>query len=198
MSYKGVPDPGAALSRPRNALRVIEGVEHKLCSGPAHDVPTWLPANDKYFYTHKSGARAGKLTSRCRLCTNWYKLRSPGESGYVRIIEVQKFVRELVGRIGKAETARRAQISPQTLFRIMNCEDGTEMIIKRTVRKLMLQLISARRKNEVYHKKDIRGGINNRKRLKPLRPITSQRDLYFPNGDNDNEARRAFRRRTGR
>jgi hypothetical protein len=197
MSYQGVPDPGAATCRPRGT-RLIEGVEHKICSGPSHDVPTWLPADDKYFYRHKSGSREGKLTSRCRLCTNWYKLSSPGESGYVRIMDVQKFVRELVGRIGKAETARRSQISPQTLWRIMNCDDHTQMIVKRTVRKLMLQVISARRKGEVYHKKDIRGGINNRKRLKPLRPITSQRDLYYPHGDNDNEARRDFRRRTGR
>jgi hypothetical protein len=197
MSYQGVPDPGAATSRPRNT-RLIEGVEHKICSGPSHDVPTWLPATDKYFYVHKSGPREGKLTSRCRLCTNWYKLSSPGESGYVPIISVRKFVHELVGRIGKAETARRAQISPQTLWRIMKCDDAEQMIVKRTVRKLMLQLISSRRKNEVYHRKDIRGGINNRKRQKPYRTITSQRDLYFPHGDNDSEARRDFRRRTGR
>lgn len=195
MSYQGVPDPGAALNRPRNTLREIRGVMHKLCTGPGHDVPTWLPADDKYFYRHKSGRREGGLTSRCRLCTNWNKLQSPGISGTVSITSVRPFAIELVHRLGKAEAARRAEISPTTLRRILV---GFGDIQKQTVRKIMLQLISARRKGEVYHRDDIRGGLRNQKRKKPLRPITSQKDLYRPSGDNSNEARRDFRRRTGR
>ena len=194
--YEGVQDPGA-LSRPRNTFRPkkIKGVRHKICFGPAHDVPTWLPATDKYFYRHKSGRKQGMLVSRCLLCVNWDKLDSPGISGTVSARSIQPFVTELVHRIGKAEAARRAEVSPTTLLRILRATDNSIMIQKRTVRALMLQVISARRKNEVYHRADIRGGLRSKKRKRPLRPVTSQRDLYKPTGDSDLALRKISRDR---
>lgn len=177
--------------------KVIKGQEHKLCTGPGHDEPTWLPATDKYFYQHKSGERAGKLTPRCRLCTNWKKLKSPGESGLVPILKAQPFFIEAVNRVGLLELARRAEVSPNTIINVLRAKsnDGARQLTvqKRTLRKIMLQLISMRRKGEVRHRDSIHHGAAKRGKLEKV--PAKRTDYYKPHGDSDTEFRRSSRQR---
>lgn len=175
--------------------KVIDGVEHKLCSGPGHDEPTWLPATEKYFYVFKNGKRAGYLTSRCRLCSNWDKLKSPGLSGRVPISDVKQYFTEGVNRIGVVEFARRTGISESTIsYIIRGSKNGVryKTVQKQIVRKCFLEVISLRRKEEVRHRKSIARGAT--MRGEPEREILdAQHDLYRPHGDLDAENRRRLR-----
>lgn len=129
--------------------KLVNGEWHKLCKGPGHDAPTYLPANTKYFYSFKKakGKRPGQLTSKCRLCSNWAKLKTPGsESGWIESIKVSHLFLELANRIGVAETCRRTGIHKGTMTAII--AGRTKYTQKRTVRKIMLELISVKRKNE--------------------------------------------------
>lgn len=122
----------------------INGIWHKRCTGPAHEEPTYLPANEKYFY-QGSGR---KLRTKCRLCENWVRIgASPGyEAGYIDCINVQLYFQEAVTRVGMAELARRAGISRATLHAVIAMRQ--QKVQKRTVRAVMLELISIRRHNE--------------------------------------------------
>lgn len=170
-------------------VKYIKGDKHRLCSGPAHDEPVWLPETEKYFYKHKTGRRMGKFTNRCRLCVNWNKLKSPGESGTVPVSEVQSYFIEGVRRVGMMEFCRRTGLT-QTTMRDVTL--GRQMRVqKRTVRKVMLEVISIRRKGEVRHKDSIRAGARLRGRNE--KEVKSKRDLYQPEGDKEME--RGRRRR---
>lgn len=119
----------------------------KLCTGPAHEEPTLLPATDKYFYRIKTGRKCGQLTSRCRLCSNWEKLKNPGSThGWVPIKDVWNDVNEAVNRLGVMELSRRTGLAKATLINIVTKRNA--YVQKKTVRLIMLELISARRKNE--------------------------------------------------
>lgn len=120
---------------------------HKLCTGPAHEEPEYLPATSKYFYTHKSGPMKGELVSRCRLCSNWTKLKSPGSHhGYVEVEKVHQFYTEAVNRIGAAELNRRTGLSLGHLRAVVNKDQ--KYVKKAQLRRLMLELTSIKRKNE--------------------------------------------------
>lgn len=196
MKYEGIPDPGMLTQHPRIYVKEISGRMHRCCFGPAHDFPTWLPETGKYFYMRQSGKRKGTYVGRCHLCVNWDKIQSPGQSGMVPMSVAYPFFRELVGRIGKSETSRRTGLSINTISAVLN--GRYKSVQKRTVRALMLELISARRKGEVYHKDVLRFGLHNRRRVKPYKEPKHQHDLYYPHGDNDNESRRAYRKKTGK
>jgi hypothetical protein len=58
----------------------------------------------------------------------------------------------------------------------------------------MEALREMRANNEVRHKHSIRHGAAARGHKE--RPVRDQKDLYRPTGDNDNEVRKAHRRRT--
>jgi hypothetical protein len=169
---------------------IIKGQRHKLCSGPAHDEPTWLPATDKYYYRHgpNHSTAAGRLFSQCRLCNNWKKVRSPGEAGWVPLDAALPFFTEAVRRVGLMETARRMDVSSTTVSLIVRRK--RRYVQKRTLRKLMLELISMRRKNEVWHRDSIKHGSHLRGH-KIKQPV-DRKDFYHPHGDDDNERRRLW------
>lgn len=130
----------------------IDGKWHKRCTGPAHEEPEYLPATTKYFHAHQSGSRKGEILSRCRLCINWNKLKSPGSyHGYVPIERVLPFYREAVNRVGIIELAKRSGVSIGAIEMVL---DGTSKQVKKlTLRKIMLELVSMRRKGESSNSK---------------------------------------------
>ncbi len=122
----------------------------KLCTGPAHDEPTWLPATDKYFHRLKKGERAGRLVARCRLCVNWSKIKNPGSNhGWVPLADAWPIINEAVNRIGLHELAKRTGLSKDGLRQIVMKKN--RYVQKRTLRLVTLELISAKRKGEQPH-----------------------------------------------
>ena len=170
-------------------VKRIDGELHRLCSGPAHDEPVWLPETEKYFYRGKSGRRMGMFTSRCRLCANWNKLKSPGLSGTVAVSVVKPYFIEGVRRVGIMEFCRRTGLH-QTTVRDVVLERQMR-VQKRTVRKCMLEVISMRRKGEVRHRDSIRAGAKLRGRNE--KEVKTRKDLYQVEGDAERE--RGIRRR---
>lgn len=163
----------------------------RLCTGPGHDEPTWLPATEKYFYQHKSGAQVGQFQSRCRLCFNWNRLKSPGISGWVPYKDAYPFVYEAVARVGIMEAARRTGLSRSTLHKFLH---GQHIHMqKRTLRVIMLEVISMRRKGEVRHRNSIRTGAYLRGQVEK----TPTRQHHFNGWHNDSEGERKKRARRG-
>ena len=131
----------------KGTYKQIHGRWYKLCTGPAHDEPEYLPATDKYFYSRKSGVREGEFVARCRLCINWNKLKFPGpHNGLVPASAVAPFFREAVNRIGALELSRRTGLSPTTIRR--GLQGGERRLQKAVVRRMMLELTSIQRKGE--------------------------------------------------
>jgi hypothetical protein len=179
----------------------LDGRE-KLCAGPGHDEPVWLPATEKYFYRHRRGERKGKLSTRCRLCSNWGRLKSPGESGYVRVDIARPFYLELVNRIGMMEAERRTGISRNALRGVVTGrglngerEGGHDYrwVQKRSLRRVMLELISVRRKGEVRHRDSISSG--GARFGHKEHEVKSRYDLNQPYGETDWEADKKRKRR---
>ncbi len=127
-------------------FKEINGVWHKRCTGPAHDEPTYLPATEKYFYTRKGNKRYGQFTSQCRLCCNWKGIDSPGLHGLVDVSVVWHFYNEAVNRVGLMELSRRTGLNWDGLSKVLHKE--VRSVRKSNLRKVMLELISMRRKNE--------------------------------------------------
>lgn len=125
----------------------IDGQLHKRCTGPAHDETTYLPANSKYFYLRGSQGRKGELTSRCRLCSNWQKLKVKSQmNGWIPLSEARPFYLEAANRVGAMELAKRAGVNYISVTNVLRGR-GT-YVQRRTLRKIMLELVSIRRKNE--------------------------------------------------
>lgn len=128
--------------------KLMHGRWYKRCTGPAHEEPEYLPASDKYFYRYKSGKNKGKFVPRCRLCINWHKVKSPGSyHGEVPIRLVRPFFIEAANRIGVRELSRRTGVSEATIRKAIMDDEG--MMRKVGVRKVMLELTSLQRKNEI-------------------------------------------------
>lgn len=161
------------------STKVIDGEVHRLCKGPGHDEPTWLPETEKYFYRSKSGREKGKFYHRCRLCSNWEHLKSPGLSGMVPNKLVRPYFIEGVNRVGMMEFARRTGLSANTINWTIN--GRKKHVQKMTVRVVMMEIISMRRKNEVRHRDSIKHGSEIRGRTE--KAVKSDRDLYQPLGD---------------
>ena len=134
--------------------RGTDGRWYKLCTGPAHEVPEYLPATSKYYHAHMSGPRKGQILSRCRLCINWAKLKSPGSHhGYVPVEDVLHYYQEAILRIGFHELSKRSGVGVSTLENVI---DGkVKQVKKATLRKIMLELVSMRRKGETSHSKSL-------------------------------------------
>lgn len=125
-------------------FKKVKGVWHKLCTGPAHEQPEYLPATEKYFHMRQSGHRSGELVARCRLCINWSKLKSPGSfQGYVSADQARPFVEEAVNRIGVGQLSEATEVSVGTIQNILY--HRSSYVRKLTLRKLMLELVSLRR-----------------------------------------------------
>jgi hypothetical protein len=148
---------GQYVVRGRRARTINEQV-HYLCTGPAHDEPTWLPATERFFYRDRS-LRAYGFSYRCRLCANWSRLKGPsrGVSGLVSADSARPFTVELVNRIGMMEASRRTGLAPDVLRRVINT-GRRRKVEKLTLRKIMLTLIDVREHGEVRHPASIAHG----------------------------------------
>lgn len=132
----------------------IDGVWHKRCTGPQHDeTPIFLPANEKYFFVRKSRIKSngqgtyGQLSSRCRLCEAYANVKvSTGYHGWVPTWSVIHYYAEAVNRIGLAELARRTELQESSITAVLTGK--TRNVRKNNLRKVMLELVSIRRKNE--------------------------------------------------
>lgn len=171
---------------PPSKNRTIDGQLMRLCSGPSHDEPTWLPATEKYFYKRKSGHMAGYLDHKCRLCRVWKPGIPLDEGGWVAIEHVGPFFLEGVRRVGLSEFARRVGITRVNMRYIINGK--RRFVYKRTAKRAMLELVSMRRKGEVRHRHSIRHGSAVRGREEKV--PSKRQDFYHPTGDDDLEARR--------
>lgn len=136
-------------------FKLVDGIWHKKCTGPAHEEPEFLPATDKYWHTHKSGKMKGKFVPRCRLCINWDKLKNPGSHhGLVEVEKVFPLYNEAVNRIGIYELAQRAGVSRGHIEHVVYRE--TKHVVKAKVRKVLLELTSMKRKGEFSQSKSLR------------------------------------------
>lgn len=118
----------------------------KLCTGPAHPVPVQLPLTEDNWYFHKRGKRVGKPLSRCKLCVNWNRLQSAGQSGTVPCSSVHTFVAELVSRYGsRSLVAEAAGVALGTVDSIMNGDTCT--VQKRTALRIIVALDEKRRED---------------------------------------------------
>lgn len=129
--------------------KLIDGIWHKRCNGPAHDEPTYLPATEKYFYVRKSPGRREHFVSNCRLCNCWRGCIARGlevkglNHGFVDRSQVIHIYQEAVNRLGLMELSKRTGLSYEGLSLVLY--GRTRRVRKANLRKVMLELISARR-----------------------------------------------------
>lgn len=126
---------------------MIDGQWHRLCTGPAHDQPAWLPASDKFFYRYAKGPRKGRFIARCRLCKAWERVKNPGsEHGWIELHKARPYFDEAANRIGIMELSKRTGISQERISAVIRGHG--KFVQKRTLRKVMLELVSIKRHNE--------------------------------------------------
>lgn len=126
----------------------------KLCTGPIHDNPVYLPVTEEFWYFHKTGPNKGKPVSRCRSCINADKLKNPhGDHGWVPTEKVFPLMKELVQRCDNnmSVAAEYAGLGEATVGGILKRHQAR--VQKQTVRKLVLALYEKR-------KEDRRNGSN--------------------------------------
>ena len=129
------------------SYKLIGGVWHKICKGPSHDEPTYLPATPKYFYFLNKGPRALRPIARCRLCHHWARLKNPGQlQGLVPVADVAPFYVEVVNRIGMTELHKRSGLSLNHINGVLS--RSYKHVRRAQVRRLMLELVSIHRKKE--------------------------------------------------
>ena len=157
-------------------IRIVNGERERLCSGPSHHEPTWLPDTDKFFYTRKSGKYAGYRVSRCRLCSANRAGLDLDESGYVPAFKIKPFLIEGRNRVGTMEFCRRAKIGQKTMYDILH--NNQRRVTRAVAKRIMLEVVSIRRKNEVRHRDSIFAGSTVRGWKE--KPVTSPDDLYEP------------------
>lgn len=119
----------------------------KLCTGPAHAEPTWLPLTPEHWNFHRTGRDAGKPVARCRRCTNWSKLRDKdGPHGLIAPDVLLPLLRELVERCEGVYGVERAHgLRAVTLQNIL---EGTHTRVqKRTAAKVIAALAEQRRRD---------------------------------------------------
>jgi len=119
----------------------------KLCTGPSHPRPVYLPVTSEHWHFHKSGEYAGKPLARCKACTNWSKLqKKEGPHGLVTLTLPQLLlVRELVDRHGGTIPAAHAVgMSPTKLRAIITAAESVR-VQKRTIQRLLAALVERRK-----------------------------------------------------
>jgi hypothetical protein len=108
----------------------------------------------------------------------------------VPLTKIRPFIIEGVNRVGKMEFCRRTGMSQGQLYKYQH--GRVEHVYKRVAKRILLEVISMRRKNEVRHRDSIAHGAS--VRGKSEREIESVRDYYNYNGDELAEAQRRRRR----
>ena len=162
--------------RRRYETRKINGQEHKLCRGPTHLRPEWVPVTD--FYPRST--RRDRAASQCKRCALWltYHQRRghPPTAiiGWLPYKDYEFAVIELERRLGKREAARRCNISYGTWWKWR--KGYTAQIQRISAVKLVNTLSEVRKNNEVRHRDSILHGA--KARGKPEKVPKVREDYY--------------------
>lgn len=155
--------------------RRINGVVHKVCSGPLCKGKL-RPLTD--FWIMKTGPRKGKPIPQCIKCQRHIKGRP--ESGFVPIERVRFIFDEIESRIGRSAGIRVIGVGENFFLRL----DQHKVMRVATVKKGIIALRELREKNTVRHEKSINAGAA--ARGYPERVPKRNRDFY--NRSDDTEA----------
>jgi hypothetical protein len=130
---------------------VIPDYRTKLCTGPSHPEPTWLPLDPEHWHFHRSGRKQGLALARCRDCANWDKLQKKGgPHGYAVVNRplLHQLLNELIQRCGSIrEVYRRYGISESTIDKLLRSDH--ERVQKRTIQKILAALYEQRKRDRV-------------------------------------------------
>jgi len=165
--------------------KIIGGIPHKLCSGPSHDRPTWVPYSE-FWRNAKPNHSADGIKSQCKLCESH-------RVGHPRMVEFQKIefaVLELVNRLGINETSRRTNISLSSLWKYRH--QRAKQVHRKTAEKLLSTLAEVRKNGSVRHVDSIKHGAILRGREEKI--PSRHRDFYSKQADIETEQKRAHRR----
>ena len=114
----------------------------KLCKGPAHANPVWLPLDHEHWSFHLSGRRAGKPFTHCKLCR---RLESIDRwHGLVPAAEVLPWLSELISRCdGVLGVHATHGIAKTTLYKLASGEHSR--VQKRTAQRILSALAEQRK-----------------------------------------------------
>ena len=166
--------------------RVIDGIPHKLCSGPSHDKPTWLPF-DQFYNNFLPNHSADGIRGTCKTCD---ALRA-GHPPMVEYKKVEFAILELVHRLGINETCRRIPIGNSTMWKYRNKK--TKFVHRATAERILNTLHVVRQNGDVRHRKSILHGAISRGREEKIPKYT--RDYYRTQTDVESEQRQALRQK---
>jgi hypothetical protein len=170
-------------------VNYIQG-NKKRCMGPLHQ-GEYVPL--KYFWHFKKGPRKGKPFARCRACLNYQRF---GDTlhGMVPYAKVKFIFDELTNRLGKAETVRRLEVSPNFFYR--RKIDNYKYIRIQTVARAMVVLKECRENDVRRHRRSIQHGATARGREeRVIEGLGRTEDFYNPHSDIFNEYSRNYARR---
>jgi len=163
-------------------IKVIDGVDHRTCTGPSHQEPTWLPLKN---FNKKPN---GQPRSTCRTCDSYQKNSEPLVDFTV---QYAGWFEHVVNRLGVMEAARRLNISQSGLRNIRR--NNPLKIKRRTARQIVSLVHELNGTNEVRHKDSIRHGSYLRGREEKTPTIKG--DFYKRDGDEEKNSDRERKRR---
>lgn len=112
----------------------------KLCRGPSHPEPVYLPATTEFFRYRSEGRW---LRSLCRQCENYAKAKEPTVSnGLIHASKVRWIFQGLVANLGTVGASNACNITPTMLRRIVNGD--TKQTRRGTARKAIKALRALR------------------------------------------------------
>jgi hypothetical protein len=119
--------------------------ETKLCTGPSHRSPVFLPATEDYWHFHKSGPYEGKPLSRCKDCQGWTRRTHPEEGmGFIPAEGLVPIIQELVSRCDSIKAAAEcAGVARNTLHNILG---GRQISIQKRKARAIILALHERRK----------------------------------------------------
>lgn len=165
----------------RTNARRVNGRVEKLCRGPSHSEPVYLPISK-----FRSDGK-GRTYYRCRACETY---ASGGEPLVPMSDAYRAFLTSIINRIGKMETSRRLGISQQALWQLGR---GKRKKMRRsTARSIVTLYAELKASGEVRHKDSIHHGAAMRGHKEKV--PTKRKHLYRKDGDIDTERKRASRK----
>lgn len=146
-------------------------MNEKLCNGPSHHEPTWLPLDADHWYFHRSGKQAGKPFSHCKGCDGWPRMKHKGAPhGLVPKTLLLPYLCELIDRCGsKREVAVRYGIARSVQIKAFY--GSNTMVQKRTVQRTLSALAEQRRHDR------LNGGTSERYRARRMREATRDKKI---------------------
>lgn len=151
-------------------LRQVDGVFYKYCPGSTHDGGTWVPVSR--FWKRRNGLPR----PQCMTCETVMR----GSEHMVPVSRILPFLRELITRLGKAETARRLGSTQHWIWKVIN---GKQKSVQRqTARNLISTLHEVRSAGEVRHRASIMHGAAQRGKNER---VPRRRDEFYKPFSND-------------